>query len=127
MYDILSGENAGYLLGNPLPENTDLVSIFSAIADGEFNIAIDGAGATDVTGIDFTSITEIPEIITALNTATTGATWSFNENEFRFKCQSDTTGVNSVIAIVAVTAGSGTDIGGAGFLDVIGGDSIIGS
>lgn len=52
---------------------TAVVATWAAVSDGEFAITIDGT-AYDVTAIDFSSVTTMPEVADAIQTAITTAT-----------------------------------------------------
>ena len=75
------------------------VDNLTSISDGCFTIAIDGGTATEITGLDFTSATNLTDVATVINTALTGATCVASGGALVFT--SDTTGDDSSIELSA--------------------------
>lgn len=99
MYDIKEGTNPGYLFGDPFAADYDLITAWAAVSNGGLSVTVDGGTAQILTDVDFSGITSTADIVNILNDNTTGATWSFDVNEYRFYLQSNTTGSASTIAI----------------------------
>lgn len=105
----------GYLTGGT--NATSAYETWDNVTDGEFAVTIDGV-ARDITAIDFSSVTSMAEVATAIQTAIRAETsstetvaWSTN----KFVITSvDTTSSSEVSVTSAVGGGSGTDISGAG-------------
>lgn len=84
-----------------------LIPLLNAIDDGSFTITADGGAEEEVTGLDFTGVSELSEVATILNGAITGATVS--EDNGYFTITSATTGATSLLTYLG-TATSGTDV-----------------
>lgn len=84
-----------------------LIPILNGISDGSFAITVDGGSEQEVTGLDFTGVSELSEVASILNAAITGA--SVSENNGYFTVTSATTGATSLLTYLS-TATSGTDI-----------------
>jgi hypothetical protein len=93
---------AGVLYGGSAP-TTD-VPTWQAITTGGFTIEIDGGAPTDVTGLDFSAITDMDDVATEINTVLTGATAAWTGS--RFTITSDTTGASSSISFLITPGGS---------------------
>lgn len=76
-------------IGGILSASEQLVSAWTAIASGGFQIVIDGV-AKDLTGLDFTGVTNLNGVATVINTALTGGDVFWNGSNFYV--ESDTTG-----------------------------------
>jgi hypothetical protein len=98
---------AGALTGTQLSEST-LVDELQGVTDGSFSITIDGGVAVNVTGLDFSVVTEFSDIVTLLDTAITGAT--VTEDDQKIVITSDTTGATSTVSYMT-EATTGTFIG----------------
>lgn len=85
-----------------------LISQLQAIADGSFDIDIDGV-TVNATGLNFGVATNLDEVADILNEAIDGGTASHNNGYFTIT--SDTTGVTSLLTYMEPGA-SGTFIGG---------------
>lgn len=106
-YDVIdTDKNAGYLLGDPMPE-TILADIQAIVGASKFTYTIDG-GAPVAGTADLSATVEMDDIVTTLNAATTGATWSFDEDAWRMKLTSNTTGSSSTVS-VSSTSVTGDD------------------
>lgn len=87
-----------------------LIPVLNAISDGSFTITVDGGVEQEVTGLDFTTVSELDDVKVILNTAITGATVTL-DNGF-FTITSDTTGATSLLTYLG-TAATGTDVSAA--------------
>jgi len=114
--------NNSYLFsGNSATSN---FATWAAVTDGEFTITINGV-AYDITGIDFTGVTDMDEVAAviqaAVRTATGGTETVVWNNPFYSASVFLITAGCSISVTSAVGGGSGTDISGAGgtaFLDM---------
>ena len=104
---------------------TSTFGTWGSVTDGEFTVLLDGV-STDVVGINFigvASMTNVAERIEGeLNTDATGTgytvTWVGNGTSTGFTLtSSNLTGASSGSALSAVSAGAGTDISGASYMD----------
>lgn len=82
----LASATAGYNLGAILSPTQQVISAWTGITSGGFEVAIDGASATSLTGMNFSSVTNlngIASIITAaFATASVGAACTWNGSSF---------------------------------------------
>jgi hypothetical protein len=99
------------------------LAAFQAVADGEFTIPIDGTDI-DVTALDFTGITSLPDIPGVINAviAAYGVMCSYDETNNIITFYSiDAGAAKSIGVLKAVSGGGGTDISGVagpgGFLN----------
>jgi len=83
------------------------MSNWTAITTGSFKIALNGAAGVNVTGLNFSGQTNLNGVASVINAALTGATCTWNGQQFVFK--SATTGATSAVAYLT-GAGSGADI-----------------
>lgn len=95
------------LKSTQLDEDTVLEQI-RQIDDGSFKITVDGGTEQVVTAVDFRTVNSLDDIVTALNTAITGATVSLSNSYITIT--SDTTGVTSELTYLSVNT-VGTFIG----------------
>jgi hypothetical protein len=91
---------------------------FQAVADGEFSFDLDGV-TIDVTGLDWSTIADLHEVIDPINAAAAGrftAVW--DDKTEVITLLSNTRGYLSTITVLgAVSGGAGTDVSGSGFLN----------
>jgi len=100
---------SGGLRGGPLSAAQRVMSVWTAITNGGFKIAKDGAPETNITGLNFSGAANLNAVAGIIQAALTGITCVWNANYGRFEFQSTTTGATSTIGfLVAPTAG--TDI-----------------
>ncbi len=99
---------AGLVRGAVLTASEQLTSAWTGITDGSFNITIDAGTATDVTGLDFSSITTMSGVAAVITAALSGATCTWVGDD-HFVITSSTTGTDSSVSYLS-TASSGTDI-----------------
>lgn len=100
---------AGVLRGAPLSSAQQAISNFQAVASGGFTYTKNGAGPTNVTGINLTGVTDLNGVAAAITTALSGATMVWNAVYQRFELTSSATGSSSSISFLTAP-GSGTDI-----------------
>lgn len=105
MINITRVASAGYTIGGVAGDIAD----WAIIADGAFDMSIDGASDVQITTLDFTSgpVTTLAEVATVIDTALTGATCTAVGN--RLQITSDTVDSTSSIELKA-PSGLGTDI-----------------
>lgn len=84
-----------------------LIPILNGVSDGSFTVTVDGGTEISATGLDFQAVSDFDDVLTVLNAAVTGAT--FTESNGYFTLTSDTTGASSELTYLG-TAASGTDI-----------------
>jgi hypothetical protein len=110
MYDILEGTNPAYVLGNTFEPDYDIVDAWDGITTGALgavNLTVSGV-LQQVHGLDFSAISTVADIVDALNAATTGAIWSFDENEYRFKITTNAVGSSVSIVVSDTSYATGT-------------------
>lgn len=100
---------AGRLIGAPVTLANQQLSAWTGITTGAFNIAIDGAAASDITACDFSSVTSMDGVAAVIDTKLAGATCTWDYPNQRFVIKSITTGVTSAISFMA-DAATGVDI-----------------
>lgn len=105
------------------PDILGNLTAFQSVADGSLQIAIDGTTSV-VTGLDFTSVTSISDIVTVLNKKNLDVNIEADGNLIRFT--SRRSGSDSSVLISTITEGSGVDISAAGYLNIGGGSSVSG-
>lgn len=87
-----------------------LIPVLNGITDGSFTITVDGGAEQEVTGLDFSTVSELSEVATILDSAITGA--SVSEDNGYFTVTSGTTGASSTLTYFGA-ASSGTDVSSA--------------
>ncbi len=102
---------AGQLLCGPLSATYSSVTAWNAISTGAFKVAIDGAAAADVTGLNFSTATNLNNVASIIDTALTGATVAYDSVNNRFVFTSATTGATSSVSFLTSPT-TGTDISG---------------
>lgn len=117
MVDIVN-DAAAYLTGGTSAQGT--YGTWGAITDGEFAISIDGVDY-ELTGIDFTGVTDMDDVAGVIQTAIRAATgneetvvWSTDHFVITSSISTDSSAVG---VTSSVTGGTGTDISGAGVAD----------
>lgn len=103
---------------------TDNIDNFKAISDGGLNITIDGTTSL-VTGLDFTTIKNLDDIVTVLKKKNLDVDIEVNEGAIEFT--SRRAGTTSAVEIVAITQADVTDLSGASFFDASNGLSSAGT
>ncbi len=100
-------ESAGLLTGGQLSEAT-IVDALQGITDGSFKITIDTLAEQDNTGIDFSAISTLDDVLALLNTAVGNeATVTLVDN--RFIITSETTGETSLVSFATGSTGTSID------------------
>ena len=99
-------------------EDTVLPATFAAVDDGEFTISIDG-DSQNVTGLDFTSVTDFDDVASVIGSGLVGATCVYDATTTdNFIITSSATGESSTVsAMTTYAAGTGTDISGEDFIN----------
>lgn len=100
---------AGVLHGGTLAAADQLLSVFTGITTGSLTIAIDGAAATTITGLNFSAALNLNGVAAIVDTALAGATVTWDATRARFDIVSGSTGATSSIGF-ATTPGSGVNI-----------------
>lgn len=100
------------------------VTAFKSVSDGSLSITIDG-NANLVTGLDFTSVSTIDDIVTVLNGKNLDVYIEAVGNTIKFT--SKRYGTASGIVISAITSGSVEDISTAAYLDASNGTTVAGT
>lgn len=97
---------AGLLTGGTLTSTEKEISNWTTVTAGSFKITVDGTLKT-VTGLNFSAVTNLNGVASAINAVLTGATIAWNGS--RFVVTSSTTGTSSTVSY-ATAHTSGTDI-----------------
>ena len=100
------------------------VTAFKSVSDGSLSITIDG-NTSVVSGLDFTSISTIDDIVTVLNGKNLDVYIEAVGNTIKFT--SKRYGVASGVVINTISSGSAVDISGAGYLNVSTGTTVAGT
>lgn len=107
---------AGKLIGGPLSAANTLLSAWTSINAGSFKVAIDGAGPTNVPGMNFSAALSLSGVAAIMQTALQGvgggfatATVIYNSVYNRFEITSGTTGTSSSVSLISAGT-TGTDI-----------------
>lgn len=101
---------SGKLVCAPLSAANQLIAAWTAIADGGFQLNVNGVGPQILNGLDFSAVTNLNGVADVLNAALAGAVVTYNAVYRRFEFESATTGDGSAISFLATAAG--TDISG---------------
>jgi hypothetical protein len=92
------------------------LAAWQAVTDGEFKISVDGVEIS-VTGLDFSSITALDEIVDTINAVFLGRCVAIYDSKADVvSFISPTPGLNGSVTVLTAGA-AGTDISGAGFLN----------
>lgn len=83
---------SGFNLGGILSASEQLLSNFTAISSGGFDVSVDGASQS-LTGLDFTGCTNLNGVATIITNALSGAVCTWDGTEF--KITSSTTGAGA--------------------------------
>lgn len=103
--------SAGRLVGATLSAAEQTLANFTAITSGGFTYTRNGGAATNVTGINLSSATNLNGVASLITAALTGAVMTWNANYQRFELTSTATGTTSSISFLTAP-GSGADISG---------------
>lgn len=97
---------AGRLIGGALSAAQKDLSVFTAVTNGGFKIAVDGGPLVNVTGVNLSAVTNLNGVASAINsalsTATVGAVVTWDGSRFTFK--SNSTGATSAVAFLQAPA-----------------------
>lgn len=104
----------GRLTGGPVPNEEQIISLWTSVLNGGFKIAVDGGAVTDVTGIDLSLVTNLNGVATNVNTRLAAATppvvatcvWTGTH----FTIESTSTGASSSVSFLQPSVGPGTDL-----------------
>lgn len=107
------------------PDIYSKIAALELIDDGEFDIAIDGAAAVHITGLDFDGVTTLTGLAAVIDTKLTGATCTANDLNGSLVFTSSSTGASSSIVITAYS-GTGTDLTTIDYLDIADGTTVNG-
>lgn len=86
----LSSASSGYNLGAILSPTQQLISNWTGITSGGFDISINGASVETLTGLNFSSVTNLNGVASVINGVLTGAVCKWTGEEFQIT--SNTTG-----------------------------------
>lgn len=98
---------SGILVGGTLTPAQQLLSNWTGITTGSFRVTVDGGSAQDVTGLNFSAVTNLNGVATAINAVLTGAVAAWDGEKFTIK--SNSTGATSTLSALSAV-GSGADI-----------------
>ncbi|HEY0723788.1 MAG TPA: DUF3383 family protein, partial [Pyrinomonadaceae bacterium] len=103
----IQSPTSGGLVCGILNAEEQSLAVWTAITDGSFKVSIDGAAATDVSGLDFSNETNLNGVASKINAALTGADVVWNGDNFAFK----TTSTGTTASMSFLQPGTaGTDI-----------------
>lgn len=102
----LRAATAGLINGGALSTAEQDISLWTAVTAGSFKVTVDGTVKT-LTGLNFSAVTNLNGVATAINAVLTGATIAWSGS--RFVVTSTTTGTSSSVSY-ATAHTSGTDI-----------------
>jgi len=115
---------AGIIVGGALTALQQAIATWQAVTNGGFHIAVDGGVASNVTGLNFSALTNLNAIaasiqaaIQALGGAFVAVTCVWNSTYGQFTISSGTTGATSAVAALTAPTAN-TDISGVGFLQM---------
>lgn len=97
---------AGLLQGGILTSAEQLLSGWTAITNGSFKVSIDGVEKS-VTGLNFSAVTNLNGVASAINAVLTGGTIAWDGS--RFTITSSTTGETSTVGYATANS-TGTDV-----------------
>jgi hypothetical protein len=101
--------SSGQLIGAPLSATASLISTWTAITSGGLDISVNGASAELLTGLNFSSVTNLNGVASVIQGGLTGATIVYSASNNNFIVTSNTTGTTSTVGF-ATAPGSGTNI-----------------
>lgn len=92
------------------------LAAWQAVTDGAFKISFNGVEIS-LTGLDFSSITVLDEIVDTINAVLLGRGWAIYDSKADVvSFVTNLPGLNGVVSVLTAGA-SGTDISGSGFLN----------
>lgn len=101
----------GKLLGATISAANQAISVWNAITTGSLKIAVDGGSVQTVTGLNFSSATNLNGVASILQTSIAGVTVFWNQTYQRFEITSNTTSTTSSVSFMTVPS-TGVDITG---------------
>ena len=105
--------SAGILIGAVVSPTDQILSTWTSITNGSFNIALNGGSVTPVGPINFSTATNLNGVATliqnALATASLSATVLWNSSNQQFTIESSVTGTSSSVSFLTAPS-TGTDI-----------------
>lgn len=110
-----TGTNATSGTATSAAVDSDAITAFKLVSNGDFTIEIDGTSTT-LTGLNFTNITTVQDIVDVLKNRYLDCNIEVTDTN-KIKFTSRNYGTTSTIELKATTSGTGTDIYGASYLD----------
>lgn len=104
-----SAPASGGLKCAPLTASEQDLASWQAITAGSFSVQLNGGAATNVTGLNFSTVTSLSGVAAVIQTALAGTSVSWNANYARFEFRSSATGATSAVSFLS-SGGAGTDI-----------------
>lgn len=102
---------SGKLIGATISAANQSLSVWNAITNGGFHITIDSGSSTNITGLNFSTATNLNGVASTITSALTGAVAVWNAAYTRFEITSSTTGATSYVSFLTSPTGGGiTDI-----------------
>lgn len=117
----VNAASRGELVCAPRSTSQQAIGNFTSITNGSFVYTRDGGSPTTVTGLNFSTATNLNGVASTIQAALTGMTVTWNAVYRRFEFFSNTTGPTSSVSFLTA-AGSGTDIS-----SLVGGRNVAGS
>ena len=105
----LKSAAAGGLMGGSLPTAERVMSTWTSVVNGGFDVLVDGT-LQQITGLNFSAAANLNAVAAIIDTAVTGATVVWNDAYGRFEAVSSTTGTASAISFLAVATASGSPV-----------------
>lgn len=106
----VASATSGFNLGGIADSSTGDVAIWQNISNGGFSISINGAANEDLTGLDFSAISNLNGVASIITGALSGATCTWDGSAF--KISSSTTGPgNQAVGAVGVDLGENPSAG----------------
>jgi hypothetical protein len=102
----------GSLVGGFLSNQQKLLTNWTAITNGSFQIAVDSGAATPVVGLSFANATNLNSVASTISAALTSQNATCVWNGQQFIIRSNTTGITSQVSPLTTASGGGTDISG---------------
>jgi hypothetical protein len=100
----------GSLVGGFLSNQQKLISNWTAITNGGFSIAVDGAAPQEISGLSFSGATNLNGVASIISTALASANASCSWNGQQFIIRSSTTGATSTVGPLTAPSGGAQDI-----------------
>ena len=100
---------SGGLRCAPLSTSQQVLSLWTVVTAGGFSYTKDGGAAVNLTGLNFSAVTNLNGVAAIIQAAMTGCTCVWNAKYSRFEFASNSTGATSAISFLSTPAG-GTDI-----------------